>query len=139
MGVSKQSVEARLSKLLRLLENHEIIDEYEKNPGSICTSAELELLYHLLDPTKLDKAGLSEVSKAFAQVANQRRLATGLSTQNIGVSLSIENIVDMKEKRIKEIRSGEFRSIQIKKTFAEECAKAVEGTLDISNSTMLRY
>jgi predicted DNA-binding protein YlxM (UPF0122 family) len=104
MGVSKQSVEARLSKLLRLLENHQIIDEYENKRGDILSSAELELLYHLLDPKKLERAGLSDVSKAFSQVANQRRLSSGQSTQNIGISLGIEAIVDMKENIMKELK-----------------------------------
>ena len=103
MGVTKQSVEARLSKLLRLLENFGLIEDYENLRGNILTSAEMELLYRLLDPAKLEKAGLGEISRAFAQIAAQRRLNSGQSTQNIGVAIRLEDLVARKEKMEKAI------------------------------------
>ena len=105
MGVTKQSVEARLSKLLRLLENFGLIEDYENLRGNILTSAEMELLYRLLDPAKLDKAGIGEISRALSQIATQRRLSGGQSTQNISVALKIEDIVAIKERMEKAIRA----------------------------------
>jgi len=104
LGVTKQSVEARLKKVIRLLDNHELIEEFENRRSNILSSAELELLYHVLDPAKLEKAGLGEVSRAFAQIANQRRLTRGESTQNLGISLRIEDLVNLKEKKMQELR-----------------------------------
>lgn len=120
MGVSKQSVEARLSKLLRLLSNHELIDEYEGSRGRVLSSAEMELLYHMLDPIKLERAGLGELSKAFAQVANHKRLATGLSTQNIGVNLKIEDIVAIRDKKIQELKERGFSGWELEKQMVKE-------------------
>lgn len=120
MGVSKQSVEARLSRLLRLLSNNELIDEYEGSRGRVLSSAEMELLYHMLDPVKLDRAGLGELSKAFAQVANHKRLATGLSTQNIGVNLRIEDIVAIKEKKIQELKDRGFSGLELERQLVQD-------------------
>jgi predicted DNA-binding protein YlxM (UPF0122 family) len=127
MGVTKQAVEARLSKVLRLLQNHEVIDEFENARGNILSSAELELLYHLLDPEKLRKAGLGDVSKAFAQVANQRRLTLGQSTQNIGMSLKIENIVTMRDKKLQELRERGVPEREIEAVLSRECSLRVAG------------
>lgn len=119
-GVSKQSVEARLSKFLRLLSNYELVDEYENSRGNILSSAELELLYNLLDPAKLKKAGLSDVSRAFAQVANQRRLTRGEATQNLGINVRIEDIVTLKEKKIRELKDKGVSEHQLESEFAKE-------------------
>ncbi len=119
-GVSKQSVEARLSKFLRLLSNYELVDEYENKRGNILSSAELELLYNLLDPAKLEKAGLSDVSRAFAQVANQRRLTRGEATQNLGINVRIEDIVTLKEKEIRELKDKGVPEHQLETEFAQE-------------------
>lgn len=105
MGVSKQAVEARLSKLLRLLENFGLIEDYENLRGNILTSAEMELLYRLLDPEKLDKAGIGEISRALSHIVNHRRLSTGQTTQNIGVAIRWEDLITRKESMEKEIRA----------------------------------
>lgn len=122
MGVSKQSVEARLSKLLRLLSNAELIEDYVIKRGKILTSAEMELLYHMVDPEKLERAGLGELSKAFAQVANQRRLSLGESTQNLGVALRFEDIVALKEKKLKELKDRGIPENMLEAKLIEECS-----------------
>jgi hypothetical protein len=66
----------------------------------------MELLYNMLDPEKLEKAGLGDVSRAFAQVSNQRRLGRGESTQNMGINIKIEDLVRKKEKMIDELRDS---------------------------------
>ena len=74
----------------------------------------------MLDPAKLEKAGLGELSKAFAQVANHKRLATGLSTQNIGVNLRIEDIVAIKEKKLQELKDKGLSGLEMERQLVKE-------------------
>ncbi|MGO9613926.1 MAG: hypothetical protein ACLPX5_12945 [Dissulfurispiraceae bacterium] len=64
--------------------------------------AEMKLLYHMLNPVKIEKTGLGEKATAFSQIANQRRVNAGQSTQNISVAIRLEDLVMMKEARERE-------------------------------------
>jgi predicted DNA-binding protein YlxM (UPF0122 family) len=80
-GVTKQAVHQQLSKVEKLIKGDMHLEAFRQNRINILEGAEFELI------SDLQKASLNNVAYAFNQVHNARRLESGQSTANIGVSV----------------------------------------------------
>lgn len=111
-GVTKQAVEQRLKKFTRLINDPELIPNFEANKAHFLSSVEMELLTRLLDPAKLKDASLNNVAYAFQQVFNANRLVQNKSTGNINYQECSREIEEL-EKQITEYEeksSGKSKS-----------------------------
>jgi predicted DNA-binding protein YlxM (UPF0122 family) len=86
-GVTKQAVHQQLSKVDKLIKGDMHLEAFRQNRINILEGAEFELISDLLDQERRQKASLNNVAYAFNQVHNARRLESGQSTANIGVSV----------------------------------------------------
>ena len=92
LGVTKQAVQKRLSKIVGWLDDPEAVAAYDKTRADVLTAVERELIQNLVDPAKLKAASLNNVAYSFQQVNNARRLERGEPTVNQASLSVIANI-----------------------------------------------
>ena len=87
IGYSPQYISKVLKDFKDLLVDPRILDTYDHNRKDILDGIELKLLDDLVDEDKRQKASLNNVAYAMTQVSQLRRLESGQSTSNIGISI----------------------------------------------------
>lgn len=77
-------------KRYNLSQNH--VDDYKSQRAEIMAGIQSEYAKKLIEPDKLDKAGLGEISSALQRLHSVERLERGLSTSNVAVQMSDDEL-----------------------------------------------
>ena len=90
-----QIVGRHKSNVMRCLREHEIdtkrVDSFRRMRADLLSSAQSEMLDNI-NPEKMEKASLKDLSIAFSILYDKERLETGKSTQNLALSKIVEMV-----------------------------------------------
>jgi hypothetical protein len=88
-GASKQSVHKALKPFMKLIDQPEATRAFREVRAEILDAALLKVVQQIVDPAKLNKAGLGALAFTGRQLFDMGRLARGESTSNIGLRASL--------------------------------------------------
>ena len=94
LGVTKQCVEQRLAKVIKLIGDPSENTAYDKNRSHFLIGIERQLLQQVVDKNKVKKATMGNVAYALDKVNNILRLERGLSTNNQAVQIQVIRFSD---------------------------------------------
>lgn len=95
LGVTKQAVWERLQRVYKMIADPEEVDAYKKNRADLLAGAEMAFVSEALDPDKLKKASVNNLSYAMRQVYDIQRLETGQSTENVAYKDMSDDMADI--------------------------------------------